>query len=275
MSKDKSQTVTQMLDPASQQYVSQYLRPYALSAAGLPPMAPGMGQGPSPFARNLGFGGGFGGAGFAPWMRPPQTVNPNVQATLPPEILAAQAGLQNYAQLGQQGVTALGGGVNPFYDSARAQALNPIFDQQRAQALQAVGDQAQGYGAYGGSRQGVAEGVALGQVGQNQAQLQYQAYIDSLQRALAAAGMGMGAGAAGALLPQNYFAGQLGLLNQGLGPTGSTQTQTMHGDPFSQLLGSGLSIGSLFMPGGLLAKGAMSGAGTQVMGGFPSYPDFG
>src|SRR5262245_50082526 len=90
--------------------------------------------------------------------------------------------------------------------------------------------------------------------------LEYPGYLDSLQRAQSAANLGLGAGAAGALLPQQYYAGQLGLLNQGIGPYGTTQSQSMRSDPFSSLLGLGLTGASLFMPGGLFAAGALKAA---------------
>jgi len=80
-----------------------------------------------------------------------------------------------------------------------------------------------------------------------------------MQRAGFAANLGYGASAKAAFLPQEYYGGQLGLLNQGLGPYGQTQTTKTQGDPFSQLLGLGL----MFAPGGQLA-GLLGGASSTA-----------
>jgi len=197
-------------------------------------------------------------------------------AGLPPEILRAMEQYGQYAQGGLLGLGALTGNADAFqqFQNPYQQTLNPVWNQIRQSSLAAVGDQATQAGAFGGSRQGVAEGVALGQVGNAQAQQQYQSFNDAMQRAMYTANLGMGAGAAGAFLPQNFYAGQLGLLNQGLGPVGSVQTEKTQSDPWSQLLGGAATIGSLFLPGGLLAKGAMK-AGTQLLGSFPGYSNLG
>jgi hypothetical protein len=195
-------------------------------------------------------------------------------AGLPPEVLEAMQRYGQYGQAGSLGLSALTGNADAFqnFQNPYQQTLNPIWNQIREQSLAAVGDQATQAGAFGGSRQGVAQGVALGQVGNAQAAQQYQSFNDAMQRALAASNLGFGAIGARAGLPQSYYAGQLGLLNAGLGPTGTVQTEQMKNDLWSQLLGAGLTVGSLFLPGGLLAKGATSAAGLgrtgQVLGSF-------
>lgn len=274
MSKGKDSTQTTTLDPQSAWYVQNILRPFAMGAVGIPGQTTSQPNrwGMPPF---MGYGGGAGALGLMRFnqmqQQPGNPAAPFAMPPLPPGIAQAQQQYGAYGTAGQQGLQALTGGPNPFYDATKTAALDPIWSQQRAQALQAVGDQAQGYGAYGGSRQGVAEGAALAQVGQGQAAQQYQAYLDSLQRAMAAANLGFGATAQGAMLPGSYYGQQLGLLTAGMGPYGQTQTTHTSGDPFSQLLG----IGAMFLPGGplagLLAKGGAAAAGTQVLGGATDY----
>ena len=82
-----------------------------------------------------------------------------------------------------------------------------------------------------------------------------------MQRALAASSLGFGAVGAGAFLPQLYQQGQLNLLGSAIGPYGQTQTQQMHSDPFSQLLGLGTTVG-----GFLLGGPAGAAAGSQLGG---------
>ena len=252
MSKGGSQTVTQQLDPQTQAYVNQ-MRRAALGYAGI-----GGGGGSAPRLSGNPFAGTLTGN--------PSPFAPN----LPPEVLAAQQQYQQYANAGNLGLTALTGGANPFYDAAKAQALDPIFARARQQALGAVGDDATLAGAFGGSRHGVAEGEALAGIANQQTGLEYQGYLDSLQRAMGAANLGFGAGARAAFLPQQFYGGQLGLLQQGLGPYGMSQTTQTQNDPFSQLLGLGLTAGGFLLGG---PPGAA--AGSQIMGSFPGYQGYG
>lgn len=273
MSKGGSSTVTQNVDPQTAAYVNS-MRQYALGATGQPG-TPTYGGDPAKVQRlqeiarrggplggsaqrqldALSQGGG-GGMGAAP--------------QLPPEILAAQQQYGQYANAGNLGLTALTGGANPFYDQAQQQALDPLFAQARQRALGDIGSQATLQNAYGGSRHGVAEGQALGTLGAQQAGLGYQAYNDSLQRALAAANLGFGAQAQSAFLPQQFYSGQLGLLQQAMGPYGTTQTQQMKSDPFSQLLGLATTAGGFFLGGP-----AGAAAGSQIMGNFNPSPGYG
>jgi len=286
-SKGGNVTVSQNVDPATQAYVNQ-LRQAALGYAGI-----GGGQ-PAPTAPPVRtpFSMGGGRAGFNLWQMqnraaqnaPGQPVQPDQHlppATIDPALLQALKGYQGYSDVGQMGLTALSGGANPFMN-AYLQGLNPIWQQMREQALGTIGQQATQAGAYGGSRQGVAEGVALGELGNAQAAQQYQAFNDSQNRAAQAAQFGLaGLGGSAELArymqeyPQLFASRQLGLLQQGIGPYGTTQTQETQSDPFSSLLGAGLTIGSFFVPGGPLARAATAGAGQQILGNPPSYPDFG
>jgi len=87
-----------------------------------------------------------------------------------------------------------------------------------------------------------------------------------MNRAQSAASLGLGAIGAGAFLPQQYQSGQLGLLQQALGPYGQTTTQPLHRDPFSQLLGLGATAGGLFLggPAGAAVGGSLLGTGAGV-----------
>src|SRR5947208_1166489 len=89
-----------------------------------------------------------------------------------------------------------------------------------------------------------------------------------MQRAQGAAGLGLGAIGAGAFLPQQYASGQLGLLQQAIGPYGQQQSQQLHRDPLSQLLGVGATIGGL-------ALGGPAGAAIAGGGGYAFDPSGG
>lgn len=107
----------------------------------------------------------------------------NVGATNPAFAYAqnAAAGLTNYqpgqVNPGQLSGTDLSSYMNPFTQSVIQSGMNAI-DAQRMQALNQVGDQAIRAGAFGGSRQGVVEGVtnaaAANQAGQLASQLMAQ-----------------------------------------------------------------------------------------------------
>lgn len=233
MPKGGSQTVATQLNPGAAAYVRQ-MRQAASGYAGLPG-TPG---------------------------------SPAIAPNLPPEIAQAQQDYGNYAQAGNLGLGALTGqpGAQQQFMNPYLSQMNPLFDQLRQQSLQAVGSDATGAGAYGGSRQGVAQGVALGQVANSQAGFNYQGFQDAMQRAAQAANLGFGANERGAFLPQRYGQGQIGLLNTGLGPYGQTQTTTQQTDPWAQLLGLGLTAGGMYLggPGGAAAGNQ---AGQQLFGG--------
>ena len=186
-----------------------------------------------------------------------QTVDSSTQSYVD-QLRRAALGAQSnplYAQgrqLGGVGLSALGGDANALQQlmGGYGSQLDPYWNQLRQQTLGTIGDQATQAGAFGGSRQGVAEGAALGQIGIGQAGQRYGEYQNALGRAGQLANLGFG------IDPQ-----MLGLLNQGMGPYGTTQTTHTQSDPFSQLLGGGLSIASLF--GG----GPLAGIGAGLFGG--------
>lgn len=181
---------------------------------------------------------------------------------LPPELQQAQQRYGNYARGGQLGFNALTGdaGAAQSFMNPYLSQLNPFFAQQRQQAVQGANDLSTQMGAFGGDRSQIAALLAGQQADQTQAGFQVGAFNDAMQRALAASNLGFGAIGMGAALPQQYAQGQLGILQQGLGPFGQTQTTKSKGDIFSQLLGAaGLAQGlGLFGGGG---GGIQSGQG--------------
>lgn len=171
---------------------------------------------------------------------------------LPPEVQQAQQQYGQYAQGGNLGFSALIGNadaaqqfMNPYLSQ-----LNPFFAQQRAGAVQGANDLSTQMGAFGGDRSQIAALLAGQQADQNQAGFQVGAFNDAMQRALAASNLGFAATGAGAFLPQQYRSGQLGLLQQGMGPYGTMQTTKNKGDWLSQLLGVASLAGGLFGGGG-------------------------
>src|SRR5207248_2961847 len=78
-----------------------------------------------------------------------------------------------------------------------------------------------------------------------QAGFNYDAFNQAMQRAMGTANLGFGALGARAFLPQQYAAGNIGLLGAGMGPYGQTTTQKMYTDPWSQILGTGVTLASL------------------------------
>lgn len=229
--------------------------------------SPTTGRGPMPRG---GYLGGFGGPGFNRFLAPAQPSASGPldlpQATIDPALLDALKGYQGYAGAGQMGLTALAGGSNPFLNPY-LDALGTSFDEIRKRSLSSVGDAAQLAGAFGGSRQGVAEGTALGEIGREEGLARMGAFDQAQNRAAQAAGFGLaGLGGQAELAryiqeyPQLFAARQLGILNAGIGPYGQTRTTETSGDPFSQLLG----IGTLFLPGGPLAGLLKGRAGASA-----------
>lgn len=149
----------------------------------------------------------------------------------------AAAGFHGAIDAGNLGFGALTGGENPFLNTYM-DALNPVFDDIRARSLASVGDQATRAGAYGGSRHGVAEGVALGEVGKAQGLANIDAFNQAQQRALQVANLG--------------FGGAQGLSNLGQGlmsiPTSPLGMQSWGPKPqndwLSQLMGLGMTAAS-------------------------------
>lgn len=171
---------------------------------------------------------------------------------LPPEVLRAHQQYGQYAQGGNLGFSALTGdaGAQQQFMNPYLQNMAPFWAQQRAGAVEGANQQATLAGAFGGDRSQIGAAAAGNFVDQNQAAQQYQAFQDAMQRAGFASNLGFAATGAGAALPQAWQSGQLGLLNQGLGPYGTTQTTKTKSDLFSQILGLGTSALGLGLFGG-------------------------
>jgi len=106
--------------------------------------------------------------------------------------------------------------MNPYTEQAIAATLRPVQQQFSEQVLPQIRGQAISSGGYGGSRQGVAEGLATRSLNQQMldttAQMQNQAWQFGQQQALAAQNQSL---QAAGMLPQ-IAAQQFGLQQQGV-----------------------------------------------------------
>lgn len=182
---------------------------------------------------------------------------------------------------------------NPFQEQVTAATIED-FNRLRQTSLRDVGSEATRAGAFGGSRQGVAEGVALGELGRAEAatlgDIRTRGFQGAVQAALASRQQQMGAAGQLANLGFGGFSGLEGLLARsagaqiGLGqarmnlpfqtlaaqqgvlagaPRGMSTTQTTQGSPFQALLGAGALAGSFLFP----PAGAAMGAANFLMPG--------
>lgn len=144
-------------------------------------------------------------------------------------LLGQVNGDPTYRQAGQTGAAALGGDQGAINSLMNPYQQN-VIDQVKAQygqlndaAQMGINDQATKAGAFGGSRQGVASGVASAEIakglGQQIAGLQQSGYNDAMGRAGQAAGLGLQAGQLG------LGVGGLGAQLQGLGLQAQGQAQ--------------------------------------------------
>lgn len=238
-----TQTVTQASDPATQAY-TQRIRDAAMQAAGSP--APG----------------------------------------LAPETQSAIDSFGQYMRGGNLGFGALNGDPNAIasfmnpYQNNVVDATKAQFANLRGDTMSSINDAATQAGAFGGSRHGVASGVALGELGRNEqsalADLYHSGFNEAMGRAGQSANLGFGAsGALGSLgeytrgvaMDQNPDLWRLKMLQAGMTqPTGSTQTT--QGAPghnmFSGILGGAASGAGI--AGALGATGPI-GWGLAGLGG--------
>lgn len=152
--------------------------------------------------------------------------------------------------------TAVASLMNPF-QSQVMDRVKAQFGDLNALTSKGINDEATLGGAFGGSRHGVAEGVALGQnakTAQDQiAQLQYGGYNDAMNRAGTMANFGMGAAGAGAQMDPAMM--KFLMMHQGMAglPYGSSVTQPVNRNRVAGALGgaeTGSEIGSAFGPWG-------------------------
>lgn len=186
-------------------------------------------------------------------------------------MLGAYGGFSPLTQLGVGALSgnqqAFGQFMNPYLQNVLRQS-NQQFDQLGQKALNLVNDQATQAGAFGGSRAAVAQGVAAGQIANQQAlanaQLLYGGFNDAQQRAQQAAQLGIAGNQAalGALgFPTSIYA-------QGLPGAGSTTTYSQSGGGLGGFLTGALGggiVGKQLFP--QAAAPASSGGGYTA----PAY----
>lgn len=207
---------------------------------------------------------------------------------LDPLTQQAIGGYQRAATAGNLGLSALSGdqnAIHTFYDPYQQNVLNAAmsnWQQLAAQTTNALNDQATRAGAFGGSRQGVAQGVALAQMNQDKANqlagLQYQGYNDAMARAgqLADAGLGatgqlaqLGDYSRGISLSQDpamhrFLTYQSALAGM---PGGSSVTQPVNRNAGAGLLGGAATGAGIASALNLAGKGSPWGWITTGLGG--------
>lgn len=129
---------------------------------------------------------------------PPQYYPGQVVAPLTAEQLAGQQALLDAAAgQGQQLATATGNATNfildpnnlnpdsnPYLQGAVEAGLRPIYQQLQEDILPQIGSSAITAGQYGGSRQGIAEGLAIGRTQTAAADASVGAYADAYQQGI-------------------------------------------------------------------------------------------
>lgn len=221
---------------------------------------------PLPLLATMGIGAGLGALGnlFNKPAKTSTSLDPQTQQYLDfarsRAMAAARQGpsaqfsgaLNNYgsmADLGMVGANAMAGDqsaiarmMNPY-----ASTMDPIWDQMRQRSMGAVNDAATQGHAFGGARHGVAEGVALGDVGNAQATQRYGEFNSAMGRAGQLADLGMTANQN--MSGMDWDARNQGLLMGAMGPYGTSTTTTGGGN----ILGGAVG-------------GAMTGAGLAGWG---------
>lgn len=165
--------------------------------------------------------------------------------------------------------TAVDSFMNPYQKNV-VDAMNTQYGDIRKNTMSDVNDAATQAGAFGGSRHGVATGVALGQVDKDQAsqlaQLYSSGFDSAMGRAGAAANLGFGAAGAQAGLgeyarnvaqEQDPAYWRLKMLSQvPFGATGQTATGQGGHNPISGAIG-GMGAGAALGWPGAIAGGLL------------------
>lgn len=157
--------------------------------------------------------------------------------------------------------------IAPYFNDFIVETVAPVrgeFDRLRALARRATADAATAAGAFGGSRQGVAEAVRLAELDRAQAGTIADLVSRAFDRALAVGlpHIEQTRQLRERALQEPLFRTQaaLGLMNLGLGPTGAIQTTETEADPLAQAVGLGLTALSFFPPGAVAAAPAAAAA---------------
>ncbi len=159
--------------------------------------------------------------------------------------------------------------LNPFISDVVG-GVRGEFDVLRDQARNRTSQQAIQAGAFGGSRQGVAEGVRLGELDRAQTSQVGNLLSSGFQSAL---GTGLQQSEQNRQLRERQAQEPLfrqmqalQFLLQGLGPTGQTQTTTEPGgSTFGTIAGLGLTALPFLFPGVGTAAAAGVGAGAGAL----------
>lgn len=240
------------------------------------------------------------------------TINPFTQQAY--QGLASNLGMATEAMRGAMGPLDIAQFRDPYQQQV-IEATRRDFDVRRAGAMRDVGGGAIQAGAFGGTRHGVAQGIAIGELGRAEtgqlAGLRSAGEQRAVQNAMAMRGQTMGTaqmlaglgmqGVTGleaarqAAAQGNIMFGQTqrGIQQAGMdfdyqefmrqvnqpfqnfgamqgtmaAPYGTTETTSVSGGGFGGFLGGALTIGSQFLPGGALAKTALSKAIPQLVSG--------
>jgi hypothetical protein len=186
-------------------------------------------------------------------------------APVDPSVAAAQRNYQGAASAGNLGLQSLSGDqgayshlANPYQQNV-TDAVNAQWGRQAANVSDTIAARAQAAGAFGGSREAIAQGQGLSDLANNQMQqiagLQYQGFNDTQNRAAQLANLGMSANGAAAGIgqyqtqqaqaAQSHPFDVLQSANSSLQPHGQTQTQS--GNLWGDVLGGAAAVKS-FIP---------------------------
>lgn len=136
---------------------------------------------------------------------------------------------------------------NPYFNAAVQSAIRPVTQNFQEQVLPGINQGAQEAGQFGGSRQGIAQGLAargytdtIGDIATNMGN---SAYAQGLQAQQAAGQLGLGF--AGQGLGALSSAGQLGSSLYGTGLTGQGQSQALAGSAQAALGAGGALVNQI------------------------------
>jgi len=182
---------------------------------------------------------------------------------------------------------------NPYLQKAVQGAINPILDNYNEQILPGIRSNAIQAGQYGGSRQGVAEGIAAGKVARNIGDISSQFYSNAYGQGLDSLARGVALGPQALQLGQfpsqilKGVAGERELATQNqindqkrLFDYYQTLPNKKLSDYLTQLNGAGFnssttsSTGTAPSYGGNSTLGTIGGALTVGKAGFDLYKDF-
>jgi len=159
--------------------------------------------------------------------------------------------------------------MNPWFD----QVLNPVnqsFDRALDMNRMRTNDAAQGAGAFGSARHGVAEAVGMGEVERGRASVLGNLLNNQWQTAVNQ-GLSYQAQQRQAermAMMEPFLRSQMavGLRNQALGPTGQTTKEKQSGNTFGQIAGLGLGLAGTLMMGGPAGGALGSSLGRSLFG---------